>query len=98
MLVSKNAKICVTPNAKLKICVTPKAKPKCKSVEYRLRWVPNVNLPRWPCTCLSFFWCQFYLRWVPFFSGIWALDLGLGFEFQDLFLGLGGFWFTLRSS
>ena len=27
-----------------------------------------------------------------------GLDLGLGFEFQDLFLGLGGFWFTLRSS
>ena len=32
MLVSKNAKICVTPNANAKICVTPK-------VEYSLRGV-----------------------------------------------------------
>ena len=36
MLVSKNPKICVTPNAKPKICVTPNANPQCKSVEYRL--------------------------------------------------------------
>ena len=36
MLVSKNAKICVTSNAKPKICVTPNANPQCKSVEYRL--------------------------------------------------------------
>ena len=43
MLVSKNAKICITPDTKPKICVTPNAKPKCKSVEYRLRWVPNAN-------------------------------------------------------
>ena len=45
MLVSKNAKICVTPNAKPKICVSPNAKPKRKSVEYRWRWV----FWRWPC-------------------------------------------------
>ena len=49
MLVSKNAQICVTPNAKLKICVTPKANPQRESVDYRwhlvfLRWGR-----RWPC-------------------------------------------------
>ena len=33
MLVSKKAKICVTPNAN----------PQCESVEYRLRWVPNAK-------------------------------------------------------
>ena len=33
MLVSKNAKTCVSPNAK----------PQCKSVEYRVCWVPNAN-------------------------------------------------------
>ena len=38
MLVSKNAKICVTPNANFKICLTPNVKPQSKSVEYRLRW------------------------------------------------------------
>ena len=53
MLVSKNAKICITPNAKLKICVTPNAKlkicvtpnanPERESVEYRI-------FLRWPCT------------------------------------------------
>ena len=41
MLVYKNVKICFTPDAKPKICITPDAKPKRKSVEYRLRWVPN---------------------------------------------------------
>ena len=43
MLVSKNAKICVTPNAKPKICITPNAKPQCQSVEYRLCWVLNAR-------------------------------------------------------
>ena len=33
MLVSKNAKICVTPNAK----------PQHEPMEYRLRWVPNTK-------------------------------------------------------
>ena len=37
MLVSKNAKICSTPNAKYKICVTPNAKPQREPMEYRLR-------------------------------------------------------------
>ena len=41
MLVSKNARMCVTPNTKPKICISPNAKPQHKSVEYRLRWVPN---------------------------------------------------------
>ena len=50
MLVSKNAKICVTPSAKPKICVTPNAKPQRQSLEYRLRWVPNPKCLSWPCT------------------------------------------------
>ena len=50
MLVSKNAKICLTPNAKHKICVTPNAKDQCKPMEYRLRWVPSAKFSRWPCT------------------------------------------------
>ena len=50
MLVSKNAKIYVTPDAKPKISITPNAKPQLQSVEYRLRWVPNTKFTRWPCT------------------------------------------------
>ena len=34
MLVSENAKICVTPNANFKICVNPNAKPQRESGEY----------------------------------------------------------------
>ena len=45
---SKNAKICITPNAIFKMCISPNAKPKCKSVEYRLHWVPNANFSHWP--------------------------------------------------
>ena len=51
MLVSKKAKICVTPNAK----------PQCKSLEYRLRWVPNAKFSRWPCTFLFLFFVDFIL-------------------------------------
>ena len=58
----------------LKFAFTSNAKPKCKSVEYRLRWVPNVNFSRWPCT-FHYFFCRFHLRWVQFFSGIWNMDL-----------------------
>ena len=47
MLVSKNAKICVTPNAKLKICVSPNTNPQREPVEYRLRWIPNAKFSRW---------------------------------------------------
>ena len=43
MLVSKNAKICVT-----------NANPQRKSMEYRLHWVPNTIFSRWQCT-LHFF-------------------------------------------
>ena len=39
ILVSKNAKMCVTPNAN----------PQCKQVEYRWRWVSNIRGWRWPC-------------------------------------------------
>ena len=43
MLVSENAKICVSPDAKHRICVSPNAKPQHQPVEYRLRWVPGVG-------------------------------------------------------
>ena len=59
MLVSKNVKICVTPDAKPKICVSPSAKPQRKSVEYRLHWVPNANFSRWACTLIFVFWVSF---------------------------------------
>ena len=61
MLVSQNVKICVAPNAKPKLSVTPNAKPQCKSVEYRLRWVPNTKCSRWPCTFLFFVLISFAL-------------------------------------
>ena len=58
MLISKNPKICVSPNVNFKICVSPNAKPQHESVEYRLRWVPNAKCSRWPCTfhvvCVNF--------------------------------------------
>ena len=58
MLVSKNAKICVTPNANAKIFVTPNANPQSKQVEYRWRLVPNMRGWRWPSrfhvVCLIF--------------------------------------------
>ena len=55
MLVSKNAQICVTPNANSKICVTLNANPQSKQVEYRSQWVPNAKFLRWPYTFLLFF-------------------------------------------
>ena len=54
MLVSKNAKIWVTPNANAKICVTPNANHQHEQVEYRSSWVPNTKFSRWPCTFLFF--------------------------------------------
>ena len=66
MLISKNAKICVTPDAKPKICVSPNAKPQRKSVEYRLRWVPNANFSPWACTFHIL--CRFHLCWIPHFQ------------------------------
>ena len=38
MLVSKNTKICITPDANNKICVVPNAKSQCEPMEYRLHW------------------------------------------------------------
>ena len=63
-----------------KMCVIPNAKPQRESVEYRWRWVPNAKFLHWPCTFL-FCVCRFHSRWVPFFSGIWALVflLALGY-------------------
>ena len=59
-----------------KFLASPKAKPQREPVEYRLRWVPNANLLRRPCTFL-FFGVVFHLRWVAsanlISSGIWAL-------------------------
>ena len=42
-LVSKNTKICVTPNANAKMCVIPNRKPQLESVDYRLRWIPDAE-------------------------------------------------------
>ena len=39
MLVSENAKICITPNTKLKICVSPNANPQREPVEDSSCWV-----------------------------------------------------------
>ena len=61
MLVSKNAKICLTSNAKHKICVTPNAKPQWEPMEYSLRLVPNANFLLWVANANSVF------------SGIWVL-------------------------
>ena len=49
MLVSKNAKLCITPNVNAKICVTPNANPQREQVEYRWPWVPNRRGWRWAC-------------------------------------------------
>ena len=75
MMVSKNAKICVTLNTKHKICVTPNAKSQCEPMEYRLRWVPTAKCLRWPCRFHVVY--PFCSRWVPnanaVLSGIWGL-------------------------
>ena len=75
MLVSKNAKICVTPNTNTKICITPNAKPQSESVEYRLCWVLNANFCVGHVDFMLFI--PFFSRWVPnantVLSGIWAL-------------------------
>ena len=73
MLVSKSAKICVTPNAKYQICIIPNQ---------------NQNASQWTIGCvgssifalvmyISCCLCSFHLCWVPnanpVCSGIWAL-------------------------
>ena len=46
MLVSKNGKICVTPNANGKILVTPNANPQRGQVEYfACSWTPGRGRP-----------------------------------------------------
>ena len=78
MLVSKNAKICVTPNAKHKICVIPNAKPKREPMEYRLHWVPKAKYSHWPCR-FHVVYPFFFTRWVAnanaVLSGLRALEL-----------------------
>ena len=69
MLVSKNAKICFTPNAK----------PQRKSVEYRLCWVPNAEFSCWPCTFHFFVSISFALG--PVFS----VEYGLNGDGEKLF-------------
>ena len=58
MLVSKNAKICITHNANAKICVIPNANLQRKQVEYKWCWVPNMRGWRWAGTfhvvCVNF--------------------------------------------
>ena len=90
MLVYKNAKICVTPNANFKICVTPNAKPQRESVEYRLHWVLNAKFSYWPCT-FNFFGVdlicvgsRFSVEYGLFFSFALGLRLDYG--------GLGLIW------
>ena len=70
MLVSKNAKICVTPNAKPKSCVIPNANPQCESVEYRLHWVSH-----WACT-FHVICVKLYLHWVANTKAV-SLEYGL---------------------
>ena len=76
-----------TPNANAKICVIPNANPQRKSVEYRLRWVPNAKFSRWPCTfhfCINFipigsrfsveYGLNVFLLW-PFFNTEFSLPV-----------------------
>ena len=48
----------------LKFFASPNAKPQRRSVEYRLRWVPNAKLLRWPCT-FHVFCVDFICVWYP---------------------------------
>ena len=47
-ILSKDAKMCVTPNTNAKIYVTPNANLQRQQVEYRWCWVPNARGLRWP--------------------------------------------------
>ena len=72
ILVSKNTKVCITPDAKPQICFTTNAKPKGKSVEYRLRWVRNANF-----LALAMY-MSFFLMSISFVLGPvyqWNMDL-----------------------
>ena len=59
--------------------------PQRESVEYRLRWVPNANFLRWPCTFHIFcedFICVGYPTRTPFPVELWALCLSLSSDFS----------------
>ena len=58
MFMSKNAKICVTPDAEPKICIIPQRKTQTLVSGSQL----------------AMFFCQFNSCWDPFFSGIWTLE------------------------
>ena len=55
MLVSENAKICVTPNVNAKICVTPNANLQREQVESGVAGGPNARVWHWPCKFHVFF-------------------------------------------
>ena len=65
MLVSKNAKICVTPNTKPKMCVFPPTRiPQCQSVEYRLQSFCFGHVRFFFCVSISFaFGCCFSVEY-----------------------------------
>ena len=76
MLVSKNAKICLPPNAKHIISVTPNAKSQREPMEYRLRWSPMQNVRAGQVHFM--FLCSFHPRWLP------SLQWNMGFRFTWL--------------
>ena len=76
MLVPKNAKTCVTPNAKHKICVTPNTKPQREPMEYMLRWVPNATFSHWPCTfhvVYAHFICFALVKYMAYIYGLYFI-------------------------
>ena len=78
--ISKNANICVTPNAKHKLCVTLNAKPQHQPMEYRFS--------HWPCkfhvVCAHFIFVGYPTRT--------SLQWNMGFIYfespQNNFMGL----------
>ena len=82
MLVSKNTKICVTPNMKHKICVTPNTKPQREPMEYRLCWVPKTKFSLWPCT--------FHVVCVHFIPSLqWNMGLKDFYKYVCIYIVLG---------
>ena len=81
MLVSKNAKICLNPDAKPEICVTPNAKPKRKSVVNRLRLVEKRKFLAL-VMYISYFLCRFHLHRVVHFQ--W--NMGFSQRIEILFV------------
>ena len=64
ILALPNAKICVSPNAKLKICVSPDANPRRQSMEYRWRWA--FWRWGWRSACTFHIFCvDFICVWCP---------------------------------